>query len=290
MTPLLLLAVLTLILVSQNNAFHPSTAQTKRSLAFCTPLCSPSQYLHRYQSVPSLFAVEENSSASASASASDSASPSDSDSASDSPSASASKKTGNEPPLDEEGGTINATVTLALPASENDQVSLQQMTNDTSTTTTTIATATTTFMITNEMKRILIEELGYKRQEVNQIRIEMVDQIISKRIVCPSDGMPSTWYREDDDESAEPSSQDRMRQKLENEGKYPLKAPLLGISLVLGGKGLTDALVTVIKVNMGFQGVSLMETFMGVPVLAIDFACVVLGVALGTWTWNNMKD
>uniref|UniRef100_A0A6U0Q9U7 Uncharacterized protein n=1 Tax=Eucampia antarctica TaxID=49252 RepID=A0A6U0Q9U7_9STRA len=265
MTPLLLSAVLTLILVSQNSAFHPSTAQAKRSLAFRTPLCSPSQYLHRYQSVPSLFAVEENSSASASA----------------------SKKTGNEPPLDEEGGTIDATVTLALPASENDQASLQQMTNETSTT---IATATTTFMITNEMKRILIEELGYKRQEVNQIRIEIVDQIISKRIVCPLDGMPSTWYREDDDESAEPSSQDRMLQKLENESKYPLKAPLLGISLVLGGKGLTDALVTVIKVNMGFQGVSLMETFMGVPVLAIDFACVVLGVALGTWTWNNMKD
>jgi len=213
-------------------------------------------------------------------------------------SASASKENGNEPTLDEEEGIINAAVQLALPpVSENDQVSLQQMTNDTSTTTTTTnatttttTTATTTFMITNEMKRILIEELGYKRQEVNQIRIEMVDQIISKRIPCPSDGMPPTWYREEDDERAEPSSQDRMLQKLENEGKYPLKAPLLGISLVLGGKGLTDAIVTVIKVNMGFQGVSLMETFMGVPVLAIDFACVVLGVALGTWTWNNMKD
>jgi len=265
MTTFLLLAVSTLLLVSQHSAFSPIA--TKRPLAFRTPPHSPSQYLCQYQGVSSLFAVEENSSASVSVSA--------------------SNNTDNEPALDEEGGVVNTAVPLALPASDNDQLCSQLMTNDTSSSTST-ATATTAFMITNDMKRILIEELGYKRQEVNQIRIELVNQVISKRISCPSDGMPSAWYEEKED--AEMNSQDRMLQKLEDEGKYPLKAPLLGVSLVLSGKGLTDAIVTVIKVNMGFQGVSLMETFMDVPVLAIDFVCVVVGVALGTWTWNNMKD
>jgi len=272
MTPLSIRAVSTLLLVSQHSAFSPIA--TKYSLAFLTPPHSSSQYLCQYQSVSSLFAVEEDSSASTSISASNS--------------------TDNVPSLDEEGGVINAAAPLALPASDNDQLCSQQMTNNTSTSTSTsnstatATTAITAFMITNEMKRVLIEELGYKRQEVNQIRIELVDQVISKRIPCPPDGMPSTWYEEKED--AEISSQDRMLQKLENEGKYPLKAPLLGVSLVLSGKGFTDAIVTVIKVNMGFQGVSLMEKFMGVPVLAIDFVCVVIGVALGTWTWNTMKD
>jgi hypothetical protein len=60
--------------------------------------------------------------------------------------------------------------------------------------------------------------------------------------------------------------------------------------LVLSGKGLSDAIVTAIKVSMQFKGASLTEEFMGVPVLGIDFVCLTVGVALGTWTWQNMKE
>jgi len=262
MIPLLFLAVLTLLLVSQNSAFSPIA--TKHTSPFHTSN-SPSQY-HYYKSVPSLFAIGDNTSA--------------------------TSTTSTNEPAETDGTTedevdINALNALppALPASDNDP--LQPIANDTDYNPVTPSAATTTFMITNEMKRILIEELGYQRQEVNQIRIELVDSIISKRISRPVDGMPSTWYIKEEEET---SSQSTMLKKLENESKYPLKVPLLGVSLVLSGKGLSDALVTVIKVNMGFNGVSLMEEFMGVPVLAIDFVSVVVGVGLGVWTWKNMRD
>ena len=215
-------------------------------LAFHTPR-SISQYRCQYQSVPSLFTVGN------------------------------SNNIDDEIGSDEEGDSLNLALPTAPPASNDNP--LQPMENDTT-------TATAIFMMTNEMKRVLIEELGYKRQEVNQIRIELVESIISKRISCPPDGMPLTWYKEEE----ETSSQNRMLQKLENEGKYPLKAPLFGISIVLSGKGLSDAIVTIIKVNMGFDGVSLMEEFMGVPVLAIDFICTIIGVGIGVWTWKNMRD
>jgi len=81
-----------------------------------------------------------------------------------------------------------------------------------------------------------------------------------------------------------------MLQRLENESKYPLKFPLLGVSLVLFGKGLSDALITIIKVNIDFPGVSLADQFMGVPILAIDAVCVVVGAALASSTWKTMKD
>eukprot|EP00546_Thalassionema_frauenfeldii_P019088 CAMPEP_0178896370 /NCGR_PEP_ID=MMETSP0786-20121207/1128_1 /TAXON_ID=186022 /ORGANISM="Thalassionema frauenfeldii, Strain CCMP 1798" /LENGTH=133 /DNA_ID=CAMNT_0020566751 /DNA_START=223 /DNA_END=621 /DNA_ORIENTATION=- len=133
-------------------------------------------------------------------------------------------------------------------------------------------------MITRDMKRILIEELGYKRRDVDQMRPEMAPAIVSKRLKCPSDGMPSEWAF-DDDFGASSSMVDR----LEQESQYPLKFPLLGISLILFGKGLSDAAITLIKVNIDFPGVSLSEQFMGVPVLGIDAICVILGGALGAW-------
>jgi len=81
-----------------------------------------------------------------------------------------------------------------------------------------------------------------------------------------------------------------MRLKLQNEAKYPLRFPLLGASAVLAGKGASDALITAAKVSAGIRGVSLSDTFFGAPVLAIDAACVVLGVALGVYTWQNMRE
>jgi hypothetical protein len=77
-----------------------------------------------------------------------------------------------------------------------------------------------------------------------------------------------------------------MRKRLAAESASPLTAPLLFASVVLTGKGVTDALITVAKVSAGIRGVSLSETFYGVPVLAIDAGCVALGLALGVVTWR----
>lgn len=88
-----------------------------------------------------------------------------------------------------------------------------------------------------------------------------------------------------DDDSAS-----RMKQKLVSEAKYPLKLPFLAASLVVGGKGLTDLLITLIKVGIGFKGASLNEEFFGLNVLAIDAGCIALGTWGGLWTWTNMKD
>lgn len=137
-------------------------------------------------------------------------------------------------------------------------------------------------MITNEMKRVLIEELGYRRQEVERLREELAGPIIEKRVARPLEGVPADWTKSEEENG--------MRAKLEREGRYPLKTPLLGVALVLFGKGLSDALVTLIKVQQGFRGASLTENFGGVPVLAIDLVSVLVGLGLGWWTWNTMKD
>lgn len=128
----------------------------------------------------------------------------------------------------------------------------------------------------------MIEELGFRRQDVDCIRIELVGPIIAKRLQCPPEGMPESWKMQ--------PSNTRMIQRLEQESKYPLKVPLLGVSLILSGKGLSDAIVTAVKVSIQFKGASFTEEFMGVPVLGIDFVCLTVGVALGTWTWQNMKE
>lgn len=143
--------------------------------------------------------------------------------------------------------------------------------------------ASVAFMVTNEMKRTLIEELGFRRQEAYQIRAEIASVVIDKRLLCPTGGMPANWYRQEEE-------QNQMLEKLKNESKYPLKFPLLAVSLILSGKGISDAFITVVKVNMGFKGASMTENFMGIPVLGIDFVCAVAGFGLGAWTFMNMKD
>lgn len=144
--------------------------------------------------------------------------------------------------------------------------------------------SSTVFMISRDMRRILIEELGYPRKSVDVLRVELAAPIIEKRISCPADGIPEEWL----DTSRQ--EQDAMLQRLENESKYPLKVPLFFVSGILFGKGSTDAIVTLIKVSQGFKGASLMEEFMGVNVLAIDAVCVVAGIALGVWTYRTMRD
>eukprot|EP00536_Pseudo-nitzschia_multiseries_P007439 jgi/Psemu1/324756/estExt_fgenesh1_pg.C_1750038 len=155
------------------------------------------------------------------------------------------------------------------------------------------APSTQVFMITRENRRILVEELGYKRKEVDSIRIELVANIIENRIQCPLEGMPIDWIDRERElinkNIQEENSSSDMIKRLENESKYPLKFPLLAVSLVLFGKGFSDALITLIKVNMDFPGASLTEQFQGIPVLAIDFVCVIMGVGIGWWTWKTMK-
>mmetsp|Transcript_29023 Transcript_29023/g.78541 ORF Transcript_29023/g.78541 Transcript_29023/m.78541 type:complete len:260 (+) Transcript_29023:195-974(+) len=153
--------------------------------------------------------------------------------------------------------------------------------------------STQVFMITREMKRTMVEELGYKRKDVDSIRIELVANIIENRVRCPSEGMPTDWIdleRESINQSIEAeTSNSSMMKRLENESKYPLKFPLLAVSLILFGKGFSDALITLIKVNIGFPGASLTDQFQGIPVLAIDVVCVIIGAGIGLWTWKTMK-
>jgi len=135
-------------------------------------------------------------------------------------------------------------------------------------------------MINQESKRILIEELDYRRRDVERIKFDLAPFLIERRVRCPKEGMPDSWCRSDEE---------LMMDKLEQESKYPLKLPLIGVSLILFGKGFGDALITLIKVNIDFPGASLVEEFMGIPVLLIDAVCTVLGASLAWWTWTNMK-
>ena len=145
------------------------------------------------------------------------------------------------------------------------------------------------FMITREMRRQMIEELGYRRTDIDCIRVDLVADIIENRIRCPSDGMPNEWIDKERESMNNFIEQNSLAERLESESKYPLKFPLLAVSLILFGKGFSDALITIIKVNIDFPGVSLTDQFQGIPILAIDFVCAVAGASLGFWTWNTMK-
>ncbi|KAL7533331.1 hypothetical protein ACHAXR_010178 [Thalassiosira sp. AJA248-18] len=170
-----------------------------------------------------------------------------------------------------------ATDISSLPPAKDD--------NDEDTPTLRPGDGTTALFIDQKSKRVLIEELGYKRSEVERLRPELAQPILTQRMYRPNtEELPDEWLLSEDDTNA------AMIKRLEDESKYPLKFPLLGISLVLFGKGLSDALITIIKVNIDFPGASLTEQFMGVPVLAIDAVCVVVGVALASWTWKTMKN
>jgi hypothetical protein len=123
-------------------------------------------------------------------------------------------------------------------------------------------------MMTRDMRRMLIKELGYSRKDVDVMRVELAGPIIEKTLSCPSEGVPSEWI------GGSRVEQDAMLKRLEQESKYPPKFPLLLVSGVLAGKGSSDAIITLIKVNMKFPGASLASEFMGVNILAVDAICV----------------
>jgi len=56
------------------------------------------------------------------------------------------------------------------------------------------------------------------------------------------------------------------------------------------GKGLSDLIITLVKVYINFPGASLTEEFMGIPILVIDMVAIIVGTSFGAWTWNTMKD
>jgi hypothetical protein len=176
---------------------------------------------------------------------------------------------------DDEKNEAPAVVKALIPSSDTTDVTLEETSSPASS-----STPVTTFMITQEMKRVLVEELRYSRKDADAMRVELAGPIVEKRMKCPEQGMPDEWI----DQSR------ALASRLENESKYPLKVPLLLVSAVLFGKGMSDAIVTLIKVNMDFPGASLMEEFMGVNVLGIDAVCVATGLALGVWTGKTMQD
>mmetsp|Transcript_3047 Transcript_3047/g.4102 ORF Transcript_3047/g.4102 Transcript_3047/m.4102 type:complete len:252 (-) Transcript_3047:257-1012(-) len=148
------------------------------------------------------------------------------------------------------------------------------------------STASVATMISRENRRVLIEELGYRRKDVESLKLDLVPAIVENRVKRPDGDLPDAWYRSQEDLEQE----SRMMERLEQESRFPLKFPLIGVSLVLFGKGFGDALITIIKVNIAFPGASLTEEFMGIPVLLIDALCVTLGSSLGWWTWKNMGE
>lgn len=185
-----------------------------------------------------------------------------------------------------EDGDDDATATTALPpATDTSDDGATDKSNEIDTPTEAApAVATAALFINQQTKRILIEELGYRRAEVERLRPELAQPLVEKRTFRPSEGMPEEWMMAEEDTTR------AMLDKLESENRYPLKFPLLAIGTILFGKGFGDALITLIKVNIDFPGANLTEEFLGVPVLAIDAACVVAGAALASWTWNTMKD
>lgn len=148
-----------------------------------------------------------------------------------------------------------------------------------------MSSSSTAVMMSQEMRRVLIEELGYRRRDVDRMRVELAAPVIAKRARCPEGGMPASWY------NITPDDDLRMqRQQLEDESRYPLKFPLLGVSLVLSGKGFADLAITLIKVGIDFPGASLSTTFQGVPVILVDALCIIAGGGLGIWTRKTMRD
>ena len=60
------------------------------------------------------------------------------------------------------------------------------------------SSSTVAVMMSQETRRILIEELGYRRKDVDRMRVELAAPIVAKRLPCPETGMPDSWYRNDD--------------------------------------------------------------------------------------------
>lgn len=62
------------------------------------------------------------------------------------------------------------------------------------------------YMITNRMRRVLEDELGYLSEEVDSIEPQIASVVIERGLVRPSNGMPASWRRSDNNNTKFPSS------------------------------------------------------------------------------------
>lgn len=49
-------------------------------------------------------------------------------------------------------------------------------------------------MLTQANKRILIEELGYRRADVKKLKFDLALGLVQDRIPCPKEGVPDSWF------------------------------------------------------------------------------------------------
>lgn len=56
-------------------------------------------------------------------------------------------------------------------------------------------TASIQYMITNKMRKTLIDELGYLNSEVNEMDPQIAVVLLEKRLPRPMNGMPTSWKR-----------------------------------------------------------------------------------------------
>lgn len=52
------------------------------------------------------------------------------------------------------------------------------------------------YMITNKMRKTLVDELGYLNHEVNEMDPQIAAVLLEKRLPRPMNGMPSSWKRQ----------------------------------------------------------------------------------------------
>lgn len=59
------------------------------------------------------------------------------------------------------------------------------------------------FMITNKMRSVLQSDLGYLKEEVDEMEPQIASVVIERRLVRPLKGMPAAWRRKNTDLMAE---------------------------------------------------------------------------------------
>ena len=121
----------------------------------------------------------------------------------------------------------DATVTTALPpATHTSDDGATDKSNEIDTPPEAAPVATTALFINQQTKRILVEELGYRRAEVERLRPELAQPLVEKRTFRPPE-MPEEWMMAEEDTTR------AMLDKLESENRYPLKFPLLAVGTIL---------------------------------------------------------
>jgi hypothetical protein len=78
------------------------------------------------------------------------------------------------------------------------------------------------YMITNKMRRILEDDLGYLSEEVDIMEPQIAVVVIDKRLMRPPNGMPSSWAKDSAGSTA-------VSRRTSNGGGWGLTSPIRGI-------------------------------------------------------------